>query len=149
MKRFVFLVGLLAIVFACAETKDSEEKQEEQNSSMKMAESSELALLMKQIHEDAKKWRADLEAGRQPDDNLDIYNKLVASTPTKAHVKGPVFEGFASMYQARLDSMFYAGDLELAKGAYNNLVSSCVDCHGEYCPGPIPTIKKLYITQAN
>jgi len=114
-----------------------------------MAEFSELALLMKEIHEDAKKWRAELEAGEQPRDSLKIYEDLVTSTPTKAEVKGPVFKSFASMYQARLDSLFHAGELEMARGAYNNLISSCVDCHGEYCPGPIPTIKKLYISEAN
>jgi len=114
-----------------------------------MAEFSELALLMKEIHEDAKKWRAELEAGEQPTDSLKIYEELVTSTPTKAEVKGPVYESFAAMYQSRLDSMFYAGELDVAKEAYNNLVSSCVDCHGEYCPGPIPTIKKLYISEVN
>ncbi len=131
-------------VFACAE--NQEDKAEPQKE-MKMAEFSELALLMKEIHEDAKKWKADLEAGEQPVDSIKIYEKMVSSTPTKAEVKGPVFEGFAAMYQARLDSLFHAGELDMAKDAYNNLISSCVDCHGEYCPGPIPTIKKLYISE--
>ena len=142
----IILSVILLGVFACAETqKDKAVKQKE----MKMAEFSELALLMKEIHKDAKVWRAELEAGNQPSDSIKIYEKLVSSTPTKAEVKGPVFESFASLYQARLDSMFHAGELDVAKDAYNNLISSCVDCHGEYCPGPIPTIKKLYISEAD
>jgi len=142
----IILSVILFGVFACAESqKDKGVKQKE----MKMAEFGELALLMKEIHEDAKVWRAELEAGNQPSDSLKIYEYLESSTPTKAEVNGPDFEGFASMYQARLDSMFYAGELDMAKDAYNNLISSCVDCHGEYCPGPIPTIKKLYISEAN
>lgn len=145
MKRFGILLTLVLIVFACAENQDDKAKSK---SEMKMAEFSELALLMKEIHEDAKKWRAKLEAGENPSDTLQIYEKLVTSTPTKAEVKGPVFESFASLYQARLDSMFYAGDLNVAKDAYNDLISSCVDCHGQYCPGPIPTIEKLYISEA-
>jgi cytochrome c553 len=145
MKRLAILLLVLLVVYACAENQvDKGESQKE----MKMAEFSELALLMKEIHEDAKKWKAELEAGERPTDSLKIYEKIVTSTPTKAEVKGPVFEGFASMYQARLDSLFYAGELDMAKDAYNNLISSCVDCHGEYCPGPIPTIEKLYISEA-
>jgi hypothetical protein len=145
MKRLAILLLVLLVVYACAENQvDKAESQKE----MKMAEFSELALLMKEIHEDAKKWKAELEAGERPTDSLKIYEKIVTSTPTKAEVKGPVFEGFASMYQARLDSLFYAGELDMAKDAYNNLISSCVDCHGEYCPGPIPTIEKLYISEA-
>lgn len=145
MKRLAILLLVLLVIYACAENQvDKAESQKE----MKMAEFSELALLMKEIHEDAKKWKAELEAGERPTDSLKIYEKIVTSTPTKAEVKGPVFEGFASMYQARLDSLFYAGELDMAKDAYNNLISSCVDCHGEYCPGPIPTIEKLYISEA-
>lgn len=145
MKRLAILLLLLLIVFACAENQvDKAESQKE----MKMAEFSELALLMKEIHEDAKKWKAEIEAGEQPTDSLKIYEKMVTSTPTKSEVKGPVFEGFAAMYQARLDSLFHAGELDMAKDAYNDLIASCVDCHGEYCPGPIPTIEKLYISEA-
>lgn len=145
MKRFVILLGILLSVIACAE---NQEDKAETQSEMKMAEFSELALLMKEIHEDAKKWKAELEAGEKPTDTLKIYEDIVNSTPTKAEVKGPVFEGFAAMYQSRLDSLFYAGELDVAKDAYNNLISSCVDCHGQYCPGPIPTIEKLYISEA-
>jgi len=145
MKRLAILLLVMLTVFACAE--NQEDKAESQKE-MKMAEFSELALLMKEIHEDAKKWKAELEAGEQPADSLKIYEKIVTSTPTKAEVKGPVFEGFAAMYQARLDSLFHAGELDMAKDAYNNLISSCVDCHGQYCPGPIPTIEKLYIGEA-
>lgn len=141
----VILLSVLLVVFACAE--NQEDKGETQGD-MKMAEFSELALLMKEIHEDAKKWKTELEAGQRPTDSLKIYEEMVTSTPTKAEVKGPVFEGFAYMYQARLDSLFHAGELDMAKDAYNNLISSCVDCHGEYCPGPIPTIEKLYISEA-
>ena len=146
MKKFIVLSLLLLTVWACSEGEKeaaTEEKQE-----VKMAEFSELALLMKKIHLDAKDWKASLESGEMIEDSIAIYKLLVESTPTKAEVKGPVFEGFAASYQANLDAFLAAEDIDLAKSAYNNLVSTCVTCHQSYCPGPIPTIEKLYLPES-
>jgi hypothetical protein len=78
-------------------------------------------------------------------DTVAIYEALVTSTPTKPEVKGPVYEGFAANYQEKLNAFLAARELDLASGAYNNLVEACVACHKSYCPGPIPTIEKLYV----
>jgi len=118
-----------------------------ESNEMKMAEWSELALLMRDIHKDAKNWRASIDAGKLVQDSVDIYSTMVNSTPTDSLVKGPVFEGFSQHYQSALDSFLLAGNIELAKVKYNNLVSSCISCHQEYCPGPIKTIEKLYFTE--
>lgn len=113
---------------------------------MSQSDASELAMLMRTIHEDAKSWRATIQDGDLVVEDVDIYQKMVESTPTKPEVKGPAFEGFAKHYQMQIDSLTAAKDISLAAGAYNNLVSSCITCHESFCPGPVKTIQKLYIS---
>jgi cytochrome c556 len=146
MKKLLTLLTLTVMVWACSNQKDTEP---EAKSEIVMAEFSELALLMKEIHRDAKDWRSTLVAGELVTDSVAIYEALVTSTPTKAEVKGPVFEGYAAAYQEKLDAFLAARDQEMAKSSYNQLVTACVSCHQSYCPGPIPTIEKLYISTAS
>lgn len=130
-------------MWACTQI-DSPTPQPAGASELKLAEWSELALLMRDIHEDAKGWRAAIDDGELIQDSMAIYDVMVNSTPTDSLVSGPVFEGFSRHYQTALDSFLLAGNIELAKVKYNNLVTACISCHQEFCPGPIKTIEKLY-----
>lgn len=105
---------------------------------------SELAMLMKAIHEDAKSWRNAIAHDSLSVDSLDIYLQLVSAIPTDADVKGPAFEGFASLYQSAFDRLVVAAGTDTARNAYDALVATCVSCHRSYCPGPVATIEKLY-----
>ncbi len=108
---------------------------------------SELALVMRAVHEEAKGWRADLESGAMPLDTVEIYEALVKSTPTKPDVGGPVFDSFAQMYQHAVDSFLLAPNIDVGKAKFNNLVDACLSCHQSYCPGPMPTIRKLKVKE--
>ncbi|MCA1762538.1 MAG: hypothetical protein LC664_06060 [Flavobacteriales bacterium] len=147
MKTAFLSFLILALVWACASSgkTDADEKPK---ADMNQSDASELALLMRTIHQDAKSWRAAIENGDLVSREIDIYQKMVESTPTKPDVKGPAFEGFAKHYQMQIDSLTAAKDISLAADAYNNLVSSCITCHESFCPGPVKTIKKLYISDA-
>lgn len=150
MKQIIVLTTVLAMAMACAQ--QDPEKSEENvspstSSSMKMAEESELASLMKSIHKDAKTWRAQLEDGMLVEADADVYAALTESTPTNENVKGPVFEGMSMNYQEKLNAFLAASEIDLARDQYNNLVTACVQCHQNYCTGPIPTIKKLYLSE--
>ncbi len=142
MKKIGILLLIVALVYACA---TEQAPKEVPAMAMKMTKPSELALLMKEIHKDAKGWRTDLLSGMLHKERVEIYNKLASSKPTKANVEGPAFLAFSANYQKALDGFTDAQSLDLAKGAYNNLVTACVQCHQSYCTGPIPTIEKLYI----
>lgn len=132
---------MMSVVWACGNNHEPEVVKPAD----KEQQWSELALLMRQIHEDAKGWKSILESDSLVLDSVKIYEALVTSTPTNADVTGPVFNGFAQNYQNSVDEFLAAKDISLAKVAYNNLVASCVSCHTEFCPGPIKTIKKLKV----
>lgn len=146
MKRIVIVALIMLLVWACAD-QSAENTNQNNKTEMKMAEWSELALLMRDIHEDAKSWRTAIDNGTFEKDSIDIYKLLVESTPTDEDVEGPVFEGFAQNYQIALDSLMQAKNIDLAKVKYNNLVTACITCHKTYCPGPVKTIKKLYFPE--
>jgi cytochrome c556 len=145
MKRLSTLVIIVIVIWSCQEAGSQSSQDPEVMSEIKMAEFSELAKLMRDIHKDAKQWRSKIVNGEMVTDSVSVYDALVQSTPTKSEVKGPVFEGMAANYQTQLDAFLAAKDIDLAKSAYNNLVGACISCHQSYCPGPVKTIKKLYV----
>jgi cytochrome c556 len=148
MKRLSTLAVIIALIWSCSETTTTSTEEPLAQAQLKMAEWSELAKLMRQIHKDAKQWRSKIVNGELVTDSVAIYDALVESTPTKSEVKGPVFEGMAANYQTQLDAFLAAEDIDLAKSAYNNLVGACISCHQSYCPGPVKTIKKLYVPES-
>lgn len=145
MKTLKVVFILAAVVWACANT-DSANRDAEIATKLNDEKWSELAMLMRQMHTDAKTWRDSLLNGKMIDETAGIYEALISSTPTDSSVSGPVFNGFALNYQLQLDSLLHAQDANLSKVAYNNLVTACITCHQEYCPGPVKTIRKLYFS---
>ncbi len=137
------LLALSAFVIASCQPKE-ESCSPKASSTLVESDPSELALLMKAIHKDAKSWRNAIAHDSLSVDSLDIYLQLVSSTPTDAKVKGPAFEGFASLYQNAFDRLVEAADTDSVRSAYDALVATCVSCHTSYCPGPVATIEKLY-----
>jgi hypothetical protein len=144
MKALLIMVGVACIAWACGEMA-TPEAAPAPASEMKMAQVSELAALMKSMHEDAKTWREAAIEGRAITDTLNFYAALTTSTPTKEGLQTPAFNAMAKYYQDQLDGFLETGKTALDPKAYNNLVKACVACHQGYCTGPIPTIEKLYI----
>ncbi len=139
---FLFSMVLLAAMYSAC-TGKAEERETE--TPIVEPDPAELALLMKDMHRDAKSWRDALLSDSLSLDSIDIYLKMVHSTPTDSTVGGPVFEGFAAHYQSAFDRLVAAVEAGEARPAFNDLVKSCVTCHQTYCPGPVKTIEKLYV----
>jgi len=105
---------------------------------------SELALLMRQMAAESDSIRAAVLSGR----DHPVWTRLQqlhTATPTDANVTGPVFEGFANAFIHSVKS-FEASD-SLRKMHFNSVVDGCMQCHQEFCPGPMKRIAKLYIPQ--
>ncbi|MCZ4409614.1 hypothetical protein O3Q51_12395 [Cryomorphaceae bacterium 1068] len=148
MKQLTILLTILVFIWSCSEVSEETAQAPVEQVAIMTPEFSELANLMKQIHKDAKNWRKQIVNGEMVIDSVSIYDALIESTPTKPEVKGPVFEGMAANYQSQLDAFLAAEDIDIAKSAYNNLVGACISCHQSYCPGPVKTIKKLYVPES-
>jgi cytochrome c553 len=104
-------------------------------------QSSELALLMRFAHEQAKLLRSDIVQKKELSEYDSQIEFITNAEPTRPSVQGPEFEAFARYYISMNQKAFE----KLDKHNYNEMIASCVACHNEYCPGPIRTIKKLAI----
>ena len=139
MKTIIPLILLFAIsLYLYKIDKEEEAPQYE-------PQDSELALLMRKIHDDAKGMRASLVH----EETVLIYDPsiefIVNATPTRAEVQGPEFEAFARYYIEKTQKAVEKGSFK----DYNLMVEACVACHQEFCPGPIKTINKLKIKTAS
>lgn len=151
MRRgFVAIILICWVAFStttllnsCADT--SAEKQPEKVSD-KGPTVSELALLMRQMHEDAKTWRQQIINGDSLNNQPDYFAKLLIATPTEGRSPGQqtIFASQVAEYTGAGTALFDTTGTPLPE-KYNILVTSCINCHKQLCPGLVKTIKKLYI----
>ncbi len=111
--------------------------------------SSELALLMRDMHEAAVQAKADIEKGMVPDIQLD-FSSLTTATPTKSTmVDFDGFEALSASYVTAMRALQQATDSASAAVAHTAVVNTCLSCHQISCQGPIPRIRKLQLPVAN
>lgn len=107
--------------------------------------SSELALLMRDMHDAAVAAKAEIEKGQTPDIQID-FSSLTTAEPTKPQmIAYDEFEPLAASYIASMQALAQAEDSTQAAQAYTTVVNTCMSCHQVSCKGPIPRIRKLYL----
>jgi cytochrome c556 len=127
-----------SILFAC---------QSQKNAIRYPNQSSELALLMRQMWDDTDKIKQQLIAKKGFEDVRTSFAKIKTATPTEeGKTASPAYQAMSDMFLARLDKIYQTqqSDEELLKN-YNALVQSCLQCHQSQCPGPMVRIEKLFI----
>lgn len=146
MKSKLFIVGaLLLIVWSCQQGPAEAETESKSNWKPEMDKPSELAQIMRNIHDEAKSRKASLEAGELGAVNSDLAFGMITATPTEPHMVGPAFEPHAKAFMKSYAAIASTQSVEEQINAHDNLVKSCVACHMNFCQGPIPRIEKLYI----
>lgn len=105
---------------------------------------SELAITMREMMAFSKELRAGIETKNTAKPYPESIKKILTAKETAGMIEDrTVFTGFANHYLATLDSVYRPGaDL---KKQFNATVTSCISCHNNYCQGPIPAIRKLYV----
>jgi len=107
---------------------------------------SELALLMREMAKHAEANHDLLLAGKPMAAAPEKIATLMTAEKTDKELDTVLFNGLAKVYLQRLNELESAPD-SLKISAHNNLVTSCSDCHSNFCPGPIKRINKMFITQ--
>lgn len=106
--------------------------------------SSELAQLMRDMQQYTSDARKAVLEGKAPATYPKDFDRLHTAAMTKGMSKSEHYNAFADMYIANVKS--YATSTSKNRlSAYNNMVTSCISCHSQHCPGPTPMIKKLLI----
>ena len=143
-------VLILAMTFSCKNNAD--EKQAADTKSADCANpdavnpngSSELALLMREM----TTYTQSLGETIRKDSLIPFpvhFKAIHTAIPTDSTVKGDIFTGHADLYLNALD-ILYKGEKQERIENYNNLITSCISCHENFCRGPIKRITKMRIS---
>ena len=144
-KIFFLVVAVSVSLYSCDTTEEQSSTGKKSTWSPKMDEPSELAQIMRDLHEEGLQRKASLENGELFSGSVDNLLKMIAATPTEPHMKGPAFEPHALAFNASYAAIQSASTVNQQIDAHNNLVKSCVACHTNFCQGPISRIELLYI----
>jgi hypothetical protein len=107
--------------------------------------SSELSKLMREMQAYTSRSKENIIAGKLAEQFPDSFNKIYSARITEGMVKSDFYDQFADLYIASVKN--YASSSAGERIAtHNNMVSACLACHSQHCPGPVPAIKKLIIS---
>jgi len=106
---------------------------------------SELALLMRAMHENGMDVKQQLLSGEQPEITVDCQRLHTAKATEPEKVANPVYTGYAKAYEDAVKSFSQEYNADRA-GSYQSMVDACMNCHREVCPGPMVKIKKMYLS---
>ena len=146
MHKTILHILVFSLCFACSNsTKECKEKPINPNGE------SELALLMRDLHLntfDIKKKLFLTDSTEEKKLNTEFikkfkYNYLAIKTaqPTEGNLREDgLYNGYADLY-INSSKKFLENK---TKKNYNLMVSSCIQCHEQFCLGAIGKINKLY-----
>ncbi|MGB0369506.1 MAG: hypothetical protein ACPGD8_08880 [Flavobacteriales bacterium] len=103
---------------------------------------SELALLMRDMFEESDSLKQLVKEGKQLS-GLRKFEDIHSAIPTDSDASGPVFEAFAESYVNSIKALETSDSSTVFN--FNNMVTQCMNCHTEFCPGPKKRIKQLYL----
>ena len=107
---------------------------------------SELAVLMREMMNSSQNLKEMIKQGNLPDKFPEAFMKIHTAKPTDADTKKESFDAFASNYISNLQTLYASPKEDLTKN-YNAVITACVSCHQQHCPGPIRAINKLKIEE--
>lgn len=151
MNRIYFILISLFMWAACSQQgadketsqTDKTEKKSPENKAV-VHQDSELAAWMKEMHSQLFTVKDALEKGEPVPDSINWdWEAIYKAQRSNDDARGETFNGMARAFLIEMQKSIENNDVE----AYNHAVRSCVNCHENYCPGPIPKIKKLKISQ--
>lgn len=103
-----------------------------------------MALMMRQMVANADSIRLGLLAGIQPDSSRYPFLRFYLAEPTDPNVLEPRFFENARLFQEAYLNMMRSPKKEMIS-AYNATITACINCHEQYCSGPLKKIHKLPI----
>ena len=104
--------------------------------------SSELSKLMREMEAFTKSAKTDVSTGKNPALYPVTFNKIYTAALSEGSHKSDFYNAFADLYLASVKN-YSASNSSNRVETYNNMVSACLACHSQHCPGPVPAIKKL------
>ncbi len=136
--KYVVIFTCLATLISCAGDKTK---------TINPNGDSELALLMRDMHDDGMRTKQQILDGKQPDVKVKYHELNTAEATEPAKAASQAYKSFATYYEATVKSLLESNESNKAE-SYQTMVDACMSCHQELCPGPMRKIKRLYLSDA-
>lgn len=141
---FISLIFTVIVLQACHEVSDQVVVTEQKvvTKPLNPNGDSELALLMRKMFADVERIKEQVQNGEAVTVKVDHKKILSAHATEPAKAASPEFKTWGTAYLKGIETLINSSP-ENAEFAYTSLISSCMNCHQAFCPGPIVRIKKL------
>ena len=104
---------------------------------------SELTLYMRHLETDVKGWRETVAQGGTVEYQPAMFDSMFTATPTDGKIGDSVlFNNLGNLFKQEVQALSTSTPEDLSNH-YNLMVTACVNCHRNFCPGPIKRIEKL------
>ena len=137
-----------SLVILITATSCTEKNKEQTTSENKIQQSvnpngdSELAILMREMFDEAESIKQQITNGRPVKLNIDHEKMLTAHATEPEKTASGQYKVFADLYLQSIKNLESAKAKQM-DSLYNTMVVSCLNCHKALCPGPLVRIKKL------
>lgn len=140
MKKILVLLPLCSLLLwqACSDEKTCATQPLNPNGD------SELAVLMRQMFDEGVRVKEQIQNGQAVDVQVDFEKILTAKATDPEKMQTAEFPGFATAYVEAMRAL-KAAKPEEAEALYSTMVTTCMNCHHNTCPGPVVRIKKLIL----
>jgi hypothetical protein len=148
MKSLTAFSVICCLIFAlsCSGTKEPQPTYTISEAPVNPNGDSELALLMREMFEDAERMKEEIKAGKTPK-VLKAFEEIYSAKATEPEkAESPIYHSYAQTYLASLNALKNADSAQAAE-LFHDMVNNCMSCHKAMCPGPTVRIQKLYLTQ--
>lgn len=146
MKYLLLVLLNLIFLFACESNDEQKVEEKKEKKTFDMYERSEMAATMLYMFEFNKQLKAKIEDGDTiSGDFPEAFNQILEASMTEGHVHDQFFEEHAASFLEYQKALHNSPDNQ--KETFNAMVNACISCHEAKCTGPIPKIKKLYISE--
>lgn len=108
---------------------------------------SELAVLMREMYDDADLIKKSILNKELPPDFRQKFAYLHWASPTDSTTKTEAYPDMAKAFMDNLEALYTEKDAGKRIKKFDIVIQNCVSCHQSHCPGPIKKIKKLHTSQ--
>ncbi len=143
LKLVPFVIVILLLSLSCTTEVNNAEKNDKQiRKSLNPNGDSELALLMRDMYDEAENIKKAIKNGDPVEISLDHEMILTAHATEPEKANSAEFKAFAKSYLQAIENIKLSASEEQLN-YYNSMVTNCIACHQTLCPGPLVRIKKL------
>lgn len=143
--KYLLTIFIAILIIACNQQTDAPETPVPV--ALSNSKDSELTLYMRHLEEQVKDWRELTLNGGSVAWNPQLLDSLFTAIPTDGKISDSLlYNNLGMAFQKEVQLLSEASHQNLST-QYNIMVTACVNCHRNFCPGPIKRIEKLRIVE--